>query len=58
MAAGFGLYVYLLDPLTYESKWPYQYTTASLPTIVASGAVYWLLTTLFVKHAHKGGYNT
>jgi NCS1 family nucleobase:cation symporter-1 len=58
MAAGIGTYLYLLNPLTYESRFPYEYTTAGLPTVVVSGLVYLLLTLIIVKPAGKGGYGS
>jgi NCS1 family nucleobase:cation symporter-1 len=56
MAAGFVTYVYLLDPLTYESRSPYEAVTASLPAAVAGGLVYLVVTLVLVKPAGKGGY--
>lgn len=56
MAAGFGTYWYLLHPLTYVSHWPYQFVTASLPTALVGGVVYYVLTKLLVQPAGKGGY--
>lgn len=56
MAAGFVTYVYLLDPLTYESKSPYEVLTASLPAAVIGGLVFWIVTLVLVKPAKKGGY--
>lgn len=56
MAAGFFTYIYLLDPLTYASHSPYEYLTASLPTAVVGGLVYFIVTKLLVKPAKRGGY--
>ncbi len=56
MLVGFGVYTYLLNPLTYASRWPYQYLTASLPTALAAALVYWLITRLIVIPARRGGY--
>lgn len=56
MAAGFGTYWYLLHPLTYVSHWPYQFLTASLPTALVGGVVYYVLTKALVQPAGKGGY--
>jgi len=53
---GFILYVYLLNPLTYESHGPYRYMTASLPTALVSGLLYVVLTRLFVIPKGRGGY--
>jgi NCS1 family nucleobase:cation symporter-1 len=57
MLVGFGVYTYLLNPLTYVSRWPYQYLTASLPTAFAAALVYWLITRLVVIPARRGGYD-
>lgn len=58
MVAGCGTYLYLLNPLTYESRFPYEYTTASLPTVIVAGLVYLLVTLLIVRPAGKGGYGS
>jgi NCS1 family nucleobase:cation symporter-1 len=57
MLVGFGAYTYLLNPLTYASRWPYQYLTASLPTALAAALIYWLLTRLINMPARRGGYD-
>ncbi|GJL81359.1 MAG: cytosine/uracil/thiamine/allantoin permease [marine bacterium B5-7] len=56
MAAGFVTYVYLLNPLTYVSKSPYEILTASLPAAVVGGVTYLLLTLIIIKPAGKGDY--
>jgi NCS1 family nucleobase:cation symporter-1 len=56
MAAGCGTYVGLLNPLTYESRWPYEWTTASLPAVLVAGLVFWLFTRIVTHPAGKGGY--
>ena len=56
MAAGFGTYLYLLNPVTYASNTPYEYLTASLPTALVGGLVYLVVTLLVVKPAGKGDY--
>jgi NCS1 family nucleobase:cation symporter-1 len=56
MAAGFATYLYLLNPVTYASHWPYEYVTASLPTAVVGGVVYLIVTLLVVRPAGKGDY--
>ncbi|MDH3474460.1 MAG: cytosine permease [Rhodospirillales bacterium] len=56
MVAGFFTYIYLLDPLTYESNFPYEYMTAALPTAVVGGVVYLIVTKLVVQPAKLGGY--
>lgn len=56
MVAGFFTYIYLLNPLTYESNFPYEYMTAALPTAVVGGVVYLIVTKLVVQPAKLGGY--
>jgi NCS1 family nucleobase:cation symporter-1 len=56
MAAGCGTYLYLLNPLTYVSRSPYDVTTASLPAVLIAGIVHVLATWIIVKPASKGGY--
>jgi NCS1 family nucleobase:cation symporter-1 len=56
LGVGLGVYIFLLNPLTYESRWPYQYLTASLPTAVVSALVYWLVTRIVVLPRGRGGY--
>lgn len=56
MGAGFLTYLYLLNPISYDSRWPYDYLTASLPTAVFAGVVYALITALVVRRSGKGGY--
>lgn len=57
IAIGFVVYVYLLDPVAYTSRAPYQYLTASLPTCLVGGLSYWLLTVVLNKSRQIGGYN-
>ena len=56
MVVGCGTYLYLLNPLTYVSHSPYDYTTATLPTVLITGIVHVLATKVIVKPAGKGGY--
>lgn len=56
MAAGCATYLYLLNPLTYVSRAPYDYTTASLPTVLIAGLVHVIATKIIVKPAGKGGF--
>jgi NCS1 family nucleobase:cation symporter-1 len=56
MAVGVGCYLYLLNPLTYVSRWPYELLTASLPTAAVAALVYWIVTLAIVKPAGKGDY--
>ncbi|MAK91486.1 MAG: hypothetical protein CMI13_09665 [Oleibacter sp.] len=52
---GFFVYSYLLDPITYESRAPFEYTTASIPTLVISAISYYLLTRI-INGKKMGGY--
>jgi NCS1 family nucleobase:cation symporter-1 len=56
MLVGLVAYIYLLNPLSYESHWPYQYLTASLPTAAVSALVYWLITRFWTQRRGLGGY--
>ncbi|MDM8347168.1 cytosine permease [Pseudochrobactrum sp. sp1633] len=56
MVVGVGTYLSLLNPLTYTSSSLYQYTTASLPSALAAGIAFVMLTKLFVQPAKRGGY--
>lgn len=56
MAAGFFTYIYLLNPLSYVSRSPYEIVTASLPAAVAGGVVYLVITLVLIKPSGKGGY--
>lgn len=61
-ALGMLCYWLLLDPVTYENRLiigdinVFQWTTASIATIVFSGVVYWLLTRFVVIPLRRGGY--
>jgi NCS1 family nucleobase:cation symporter-1 len=56
MVAGFVTYLYLLNPVSYASRAPYDWLTASLPTAAVAGVVYWLVTVFAVRRAGLGGY--
>lgn len=56
LAVGCAVYVYLLNPISYESHGPFRLLTASLPTALVSGLVYTALTVGFVIPRKKGGY--
>ncbi|EHK82236.1 MULTISPECIES: cytosine permease [Rhodococcus] len=56
VAVGVALYLYLLNPVTYLSRTPFQYLTASIPTVVVSGATYWILSRLAYSRSNTGGY--
>jgi len=53
---GAAVYLYLLDPVTYASRAPFQYTTATIPTFVIAGLVYWIGSLLVAKPLNRGGY--
>ena len=46
----------LLDPVTYESRAPFQYTTATIPALVVAGLVYWIGTQVVSVPLGKGDY--
>ncbi|KWX69080.1 cytosine permease [Mycobacterium sp. NAZ190054] len=54
-AAGIATFVALLNPVTYEPKGIFSYTTASVPSMFVAGAVYWVAS-LVVRRLGKGGY--
>ena len=56
LGVGCAVYVYLLNPITYQSHGPFRFLTASLPTAAVSGLVYAALTAAFVRPRGKGGY--
>lgn len=56
MAAGVLTYLYLLNPITYVSRSPYEFTTAALPTLVVGAVVYVVATLVLVKPQGKGDY--
>ena len=56
LALGCAVYVYLLDPLSYTSRGPYQYLTASLPTALIAALAYAAVTRVLVAPAGRGGY--
>lgn len=58
MAVGFGVYVYLLHPISYVSHAPYQYLTASMPTFFVGGVSYWIFTATLNLSKGIGGYKT
>lgn len=58
MAAGFVTYLYLLNPVTYVSRWPYEYTTASLPAALIAGLVFVVVTRFWIIPSRKGDYNS
>lgn len=56
-ALGALAYLYLLDPVTYESRAPFQFTTATIPAMLVSAVAYWVGTKLVSVPAGKGGYD-
>lgn len=62
VAAGMVLYYFLLNPLDYTMALTvngtpvFQWITASIPSLLVTGVVYWILTRLVVIPMKKGGY--
>jgi purine-cytosine permease-like protein len=56
VAFGLWFYVRLYDPVTMTSARVFRYCGATLPTVLASGVLYWILMRLFVIPAGRGGY--
>jgi NCS1 family nucleobase:cation symporter-1 len=56
LAVGCAVYVYHLNPLTYESHGAFRMLTASLPAAFAAGFVYAVLTWVLVIPSGRGGY--
>ena len=50
------VYTYLLHPVTYASNSPYEYLTASVPTILVTGIVYYLLSRGVNVPTGRGAY--
>ena len=57
MIVGCSSYIYLLNPITYESHGPFRFLTASLPSTLLAAVVYLAVTRLFVIPAGRGGYS-
>ncbi len=57
-ASGIAVYLYLLDPITYTFRFPFQYLTASFPAAIVSGLVYVVGTVVFLRPRGMGGYDT
>ena len=53
---GFLVYTYLLHPVTYASNSPYEYLTASLPTVLVTGVVYYVLSRAVNVRTGRGAY--
>jgi NCS1 family nucleobase:cation symporter-1 len=56
LVIGCGVYIRLLNPLTYESHAPFRLLSASLPSAFAAGLLYLVLTRLLVLPCGRGGY--
>tara|TARA_R110002020_G_scaffold441495_1_gene652311 strand:- start:317 stop:1729 length:1413 start_codon:yes stop_codon:yes gene_type:complete len=56
MIAGFVTYIYLLNPISYVSRSPYEYLTASLPAAVLGGLAFWAVTVAVVRPSGRGEY--
>ncbi len=61
-AVGMLFYWFLLDPITYENRLiindvvVFQWISASIPTVIVGGLVYWILTRFVSIPMKKGGY--
>ncbi|HEJ2935044.1 purine-cytosine permease family protein [Pseudomonas aeruginosa] len=56
MIAGIVTYIYVLNPLTYVSNFPYPMMPASILAALVASAVFILVTRLWIIPAGKGGY--
>lgn len=56
MIVGCSAYIYLLNPITYESHGPFRFLTASLPSALLAAITYVAVTRLIVIPAGRGGY--
>ena len=54
--AGFFCYTNLLNPVTYVSNGLFKYVSASIPALVVSAAVYYIITKLFITNSKIGDY--
>lgn len=58
VVVGFGVYVYLLDPVSYETASLFTFLTASFPAAVVSGILHVALTRLLItRRGRWGGYD-
>jgi NCS1 family nucleobase:cation symporter-1 len=57
LLAGFGTYLYLLDPYKLTPREPYKYISAGIPSAIVAGVVFLVLTRLFVMRRGWGGYD-
>jgi nucleobase:cation symporter-1, NCS1 family len=56
MIVGCSTYIYLLNPVTYDSHEPFRFVTASLPSTFLAAFAYVAVTRLVVIRAGRGGY--
>jgi NCS1 family nucleobase:cation symporter-1 len=56
LVAGFFTYTYLLNPVSYEARDPFQFVSASVPAAVVAGLVFYVLTAVIVRPLKRGGY--
>ncbi|MCY1559224.1 hypothetical protein D9M68_962380 [compost metagenome] len=56
MIAGIATYIYVLNPITYVSNFPYPMMPASILAALVASAVFILVTRLWIIPAGKGGY--
>lgn len=54
---GFFCYTNLLNPVTYESSGLFKYVSASIPALIVSGLVYYIITKLFLQKSTVGDYS-
>ena len=53
---GFAVYIYLLDPVSYETSPLFSILAASIPAAILSGALHGIVTTLVTRRSPWGGY--
>lgn len=56
-ALGMGVYMYLLDPITYVYREPFQFMTASFPAAIVAGTAYLVGVKLWIQPSGLGGYD-
>lgn len=56
VVAGFLTYISVYDPLTGEGTVVFEYFTASLPSVVVTAIVYWVLSVCWIQPQGLGGY--
>lgn len=55
-ALGVVTYLYLLDPVSYVFRSPFEYMTASIPTVIVSAVAYWIGSRVFYVRSGRFGY--